>query len=286
MRKRFLITQIGSLAAVIILCNACTSGNKNHVEIKVISYNIRQSGLSNKDGEYQWDNRKQATIKMIEQETPSIFGLQEALLEQVEYIETYLPQYSNVGVGRDDGQKAGEFMSIFYLSDKFNLLKSGTFWLSETPDNVSKGWDAECFRTVEWVQLQEIESKKEFFFFNTHFDHKGILARENSAKLVAEKIKEIAGKEASIILGGDLNSDISAPIFKPLKKFMKVARECSPITDSRGTMNGFGTTPNNIVLDHFFCQNVECKKYRTLDGDYGVPYISDHYPIEFVFELK
>jgi endonuclease/exonuclease/phosphatase family metal-dependent hydrolase len=177
-------------------------------------------------------------------------------------------------------------MAVFYLSDKFNLLQSGTFWLSETPDIVSKGWDAECFRIVTWVQLQDIKSKKEFYFFNTHFDHKGIVARENSAELISEKIKEIAGRKASIIFGGDLNSDISDLIFNPLKKFMKVARECSPITDNRGTMNGFGATPNNIVLDHIFCRNVKCKEFKTLDSDYGVPYISDHYPIEFVFELK
>jgi len=286
MKKTILIAQIGVLVTMVLCSIACTSVNKNKVEIKLISYNIRQSGLADKDGEYRWNNRKEATIRMIKQETPSVFGLQEALLEQVEYIETNLPQYSNVGVGRDDGKNAGEFMSIFYLSDKFNLLQSGTFWLSETPDIVSKGWDAECFRIVTWVQLQDIESKKEFYFFNTHFDHKGIVARENSAKLVLKKIKEIAGKKANIVFGGDLNSAISDPIFNPLKKYMNVARECSPITDNKGTMNGFGTTPNNIMLDHFFCKNIVCKMFRTLDGDYGVPYISDHYPIEFVFELK
>jgi len=286
MKKRFLIFQIGLLATILLCGIACTNGNKPKVEIKLISYNIRQSGLADKDGEYQWENRKQATIKMIEQEKPSIFGLQEALLEQVEYVATNLPHYSKIGVGRDDGENGGEFMTIFYLSDKFNLLQSGNFWLSETPNIVSKGWDAECYRIVTWVQLQDKESKAEFYFFNSHFDHKGIVARENSAKLVADKIKEITGKKANIVFGGDLNSDISDPIFNPLKKFMKVARECSPITDNRGTMNGFGATPNNIVLDHIFCKNVKCKEFRTLDGDYGVPYISDHYPIEFVFEIK
>jgi len=286
MKKRYLFIQIGLLATIMLYNVACTNGNKAGVEIKAISYNIRQSGLADNDGENKWDNRKKATITMIEQEKPSVFGLQESLLEQVEYVEANLPQYKNVGVGRDDGKNAGEFMSIFYLSEKFNLLQSGTFWLSETPDTVSKGWDAECFRTVTWVKLKDIESKKEFYYFNTHFDHKGIVAREKSAKLVSEKVKEIAGKKASIVFGGDLNSDISDPIFNPLKKFLKVARECSPITDNKGTMNGFGATPNNIVLDHFFCKNVECKKFRTLDSDYGVPYISDHYPIEFVFELK
>ena len=281
------IFQVG-LLIIFMLCGflSCTNANRPKAEVKAISFNIRQSGLSDQDGENKWDNRKEATIKMIEQELPAVLGLQEALLEQVQYIETNLPQYKRVGVGRDDGKNAGEIMAIFYLSDKFNLLRSGTFWLSDIPDSVSKGWDAECFRTVTWVQLQDVNSKKEFYYFNTHFDHKGIIARKNSAKLVLEKIREIAGKKANIILGGDLNSSISDPIFNPLKKYMDVARECSPITDNKGTFNGFGSTPNNIVLDHFFCRNVDCKDFKTLDGDYGVPYISDHYPIEFVFELK
>jgi endonuclease/exonuclease/phosphatase family metal-dependent hydrolase len=285
MKKKFL-TQV-SLLIIFLLCFiACSNNNKTKVEIKLISYNIRQSGLADKDGEYKWDNRKEATIRMIEQEKPSVFGLQEALLDQVEYIETNLPQYNRIGVGRDDGESSGEFMAIFYLLDNFNLLQSGTFWLSETPSVVSKGWDAECCRTVTWVQLQDKVSKMKFYFFNSHFDHKGIAARENSAKLVSEKIKEIADKKASVVFGGDLNSDISDPIFNSLKKYMKIARECSPITDNRGTMNGFGATPNNIVLDHIFCRNVKCKEFRTLDSDYGVPYISDHYPIDFVFELN
>jgi endonuclease/exonuclease/phosphatase family metal-dependent hydrolase len=172
------------------------------------------------------------------------------------------------------------------LKDKYKLLQSGTFWLSETPEQVSKGWDADCFRTATWVQLQEIKTKKEFYFFNTHFDHKGEISRKESAKLVAEKIKEIAVKKANIIFGGDLNSAITDEIFNPLKKELNIARECSPITDNKGTFNGFGSAPTSIVLDHFLCKNVVCKSFRTLDDDYGAPYISDHYPIEFVFEIE
>jgi endonuclease/exonuclease/phosphatase family metal-dependent hydrolase len=273
--------------SIMVLCiTSCNTGNNPKIEIKLISYNIRQSGLSETDGEYQWDNRKGATLNMIKKESPHILGLQEALPEQVKYIEENLSQYKRIGVGRDDGINSGEFMAIFYLHEKFNLLKSGTFWLSETPDKVSKGWDAECFRTVTWVQLQDKEYGKEFYFFNTHFDHKGIAARENSVNLIVKEINEIAEKKATVILGGDLNSAITDIIFNPLKKEMKIARECSPITDNKGTFNGFGTAPNSIVIDHIFCRNINCKSFRTLENDYGVPYISDHYPIEFVFQLK
>jgi endonuclease/exonuclease/phosphatase family metal-dependent hydrolase len=274
------------LTAIVLCAVSCMNDSRNKVEIKVISYNIRQSGLSDKDGEYQWNNRKEATLTMLQKENPSIFGLQEALLEQVEYIEQNLPQYSRIGVGRDDGKNAGEFMAIFYLTDKFDLLKNGTFWLSETPDSVSKGWDAECYRTATWVQLQDLKTGKSFYFFNTHFDHRGSMARANSAKLIAEEIKKIADKKAAVILCGDLNSAISDPIFNPLKKDLEIARECAPITDNKGSFNGFGSAPTSIVIDHIFFRKVTCKLFQTLDADYGAPYISDHYPIEFVFELK
>jgi len=286
MKRKFITAHIALIAALIVCSVAYTNGQKIKVALKFISFNIRQSGLPGQDGNNKWDNRKGATIKLIEQEAPAVFGLQEALLEQVRYIEKNLPQYTRFGVGRDDGENAGEFMAVFYLSDEFNLLRSGTFWLSETPDSVSKGWDAGCFRTVTWVLLQDKKSKKEFYYFNTHFDNQGAAARENSAKLVAKRIKDITTKKASIILGGDFNSSMSDPIFNPLKKYMNVVRECSPVTDNKGTFNGFGSTPNNIVLDHFFCKNVTCKLFKTLDGNYGAPYISDHYPIEFVCELK
>jgi endonuclease/exonuclease/phosphatase family metal-dependent hydrolase len=284
MKKTFLLKQI--IFLFLLCCIYACIDKKNALEIKIISYNIRQSGLAEKDGEYQWENRKEATLTMLRTKSPSVFGLQEALLEQVEYIEQNLPQYSRVGVGRDDGKNAGEFMAVFFLKEKFKLLKSGTFWLSETPDIVSKGWDGNCFRIVTWVKLKDISTAKEFYYFNTHFDHKGEVARKESAKLVAEKIKEIAEKKANIIFGGDLNSAITDEIFNPLKKNLKVARASSPITDNKGTFNGFGSAPTSIIIDHIFYKNIECKSFRTLDENYGVPYISDHYPIEFVFEME
>jgi endonuclease/exonuclease/phosphatase family metal-dependent hydrolase len=254
-------------------------------EVKIISYNIRQSGLSDKDGEYKWENRKDASANMIQQEAPSIFGLQEALLEQVEYIEKSFPQYGRIGVGRDDGQNSGEIMAIFYLKDHYALINQGTVWLNETPTEVSKGWDAECNRTLTWVNLRERATDNEFYFFNTHLDHRGDIARKESVKLIVQKISEITKSEDIVILGGDLNSLINDTIFNPIKEFMNIARDCSPITDNKGTFNGFGSAPTSIILDHIFCKNVKCKSFRTLIDDYGAPYISDHYPIEFIFEL-
>ena len=164
------------------------------------------------------------------------------------------------------------------------LLGSGTVWLSETPDKVSRGWDGACNRTETWVELKDRKSDKEFFYFNTHLDHKGKAAREEGVKLLIEKIHEIAGKKAPAIVGGDFNTPVDSPIFKPLTKYMVSARAKAATTDHKGTFNGFGSAPDTIVIDHLYYRGkLKCQLFATLDGNYGAPYISDHYPIAMVF---
>ena len=211
--------------------------------IKLISYNLRTS--HGKDGDNVWMKRRHATPEMIRREAPDVFGVQEGLIDQLHYIDAECPQYARVGVGRDDGAEKGEFMAVYYLRDRFELLDSGTFWLSETPDKVSRGWDGACNRTVTWVELKDRKSGKEFFYFNTHLDHKGKAAREEGVKLLIEKIHEIAGKKAPAIVGGDFNTPVDSPIFKPLTKYMVSARAKAATTDHKGTFNGFGPTPSS-----------------------------------------
>ena len=252
--------------------------------IKLISYNLRNS--HGKDGDNVWMKRRHATPEMIRREAPDVFGVQEGLIDQLHYIDTECPQYARVGVGRDDGAEKGEFMAVYYLRDRFELLDSGTFWLSETPDKVSRGWDGACNRTVTWVELKDRKSGKEFFYFNTHLDHKGKAAREEGVKLLIEKIHEIAGKKTPAILGGDFNTPVDSPIFKPLTKYMVSARAKAATTDHKGTFNGFGSAPDTIVIDHLYYRGkLKCRLFATLDGNYGAPYISDHYPIAMVFTL-
>ena len=243
--------------------------------IKLISYNLRTS--HGKDGDNVWMKRRHATPEMIRREAPDVFGVQEGLIDQLHYIDTECPQYARVGVGRDDGAEKGEFMAVYYLRDRFELLDSGTFWLSETPDKVSRGWDGACNRTVTWVELKDRKSGKEFFYFNTHLDHKGKAAREEGVKLLIEKIHEIAGKKTPAILGGDFNTPVDSPIFKPLTKYMVSARAKAATTDHKGTFNGFGSAPDTIVIDHLYYRGkLKCRLFATLDGNYGAPYISDH----------
>lgn len=135
------------------------------------------------------------------------------------------------------------------------------------------------------MELRDKTSGKSFFYFNTHLDHQGRQAREEGIKLLVEIVGKVAGK-APAILGGDFNSPTDSPIFRPLVRFMKSARDKAPESDNEGTFNGFGTAPDTIVIDHiYFRGKLRCLQFRTLKGDYGAPYISDHYPIEMVFTL-
>ncbi|MBR3799726.1 MAG: endonuclease/exonuclease/phosphatase family protein [Bacteroidales bacterium] len=268
--------------AVLLLCGGCGSREKD-VEIKYISYNIRYANAS--DGDNAWDIRKPATKEMIEREQPDVFGLQEALIGQLQYIDSNFPQYSRVGVGRDDGKEDGEFMAVYYRNDKFKLLENGNFWLSETPDQCSMGWDAACKRIVTWAKLKDLDSKKVFYVFNTHLDHVGEVAREQSILLIVKKIDEIVKKDkAPVFLSGDFNSNVSSPIFDPLKNIMKDSRAILPESEWIPTYNSFGNGGDSMI-DYIFYKNAEVQDFKTLNGDYGKPYISDHYPVMATFKM-
>ncbi len=268
--------------AVMLICGGCGSREKD-VEIKYISYNIRYANAS--DGDNAWDIRKPATKEMIEREQPDVFGLQEALIGQLQYIDSNFPQYSRVGVGRDDGKEDGEFMAVYYRNDKFKLLENGNFWLSETPDQCSMGWDAACKRIVTWAKLKDLDSKKVFYVFNTHLDHVGEVAREQSILLIVKRINEIVKDDKMpVLLSGDFNSNVSSPIFDPLKNIMKDSRAILPESEWIPTYNSFGNGGDSMI-DYIFYKNAEVQDFKTLNGDYGKPYISDHYPVMATFKM-
>ena len=266
-----------TIASFALLCMACNRTS----EIKVMSYNIRlSSGTMAADSIYHWEHRKQASLNLMHEEKPTVFGLQEACPDQMDYMVENLPEYGHIGVGRDDGKRKGEFMSIFYLKDEVELIDGGTFWLSQTPDQVSKGWDAACFRTCTWTKLKVKATGKKFVYLNTHLDHKGKVAREESIKLIVKRAEELAGESLPVFITADFNSRTSEPIFKPMQEAMLDARIEAPVTDERGTLNCWGTTPPGVVIDHIFYRGAEAQKFEVLrDKDYGAPYVSDHYPV-------
>ncbi|MBR5092380.1 MAG: endonuclease/exonuclease/phosphatase family protein [Bacteroidales bacterium] len=273
--------RIAIIFALLLLCSCCKPAD----ELKIISFNIRYNSYENIDGENGWPNRKEAVVRMIREERPAAIGLQEALIDQLLYLDSCLPNYRRIGVGRDDGVEGGEFMAIYYDTSRLSarLDLSTTLWLSETPWEPSKGWDAACYRTVTCVFFTDKKSGQSFCYHNTHLDHMGPVARAESAKYLAELTDESEG--FPVILGGDMNSTIDDTIFNAFYSVgLKPAREMTDSTSNAITYNGYGKEEGKVI-DHFFVKDLRVVSFRTLNGDYGVPYISDHYPIEIVIEL-
>lgn len=268
-----------ALTAMVALGVTSCAEKKN--EIKVISYNVRVNVES--DGENKWDARKHASITMIREEQPTIFGLQEAKPEQMQYLVENLPEYGHIGVGREDGVSEGEHMTIFYLKDQVELLDGGTFWLSETPEQPSMGWDAACKRSCTWTKLRMKDTGKEFAYINTHLDHVGKEAQREGLALICRRFAEIVPVGMPAFLTADFNALTTDPIFEPLNAEMLDARETAPETDRRATFNGWkaGDENNpNRVIDHIFYRGAEAKTFKVLrDKNYGAPFISDHYPV-------
>ena len=270
--KRFCI-----LSLVLVLLSLCGCRHEGD-ELKVISFNIRYNGWGDIDGENRWANRRDAMVRMIEEEQPAALGLQEALLDQLQYLDSCLPQYRRVGVGRDDGREGGEFMVIYYDTARLELTGSDTWWLSDSAEVPSYGWDAACRRTVTKAAFRDRRSGRCFDYFNTHLDHVGQTARAESARMVAALVDGHCFDKPAIV-GGDMNTTIDDTIFRSLYAVgLQDARTLTDSTSHAITYNAFGNG-DGAVIDHFFVRDIEVLRFRTLDGDYGVSYISDHYPI-------
>ena len=252
-------------------------GNPN--ELKVISYNIRNGEA--KDGTNSWEYRYPASAMMIMDQKPDIFGVQEAYDYQVKYLDEYCKGYKCVGVGREDGKKEGEHMSIFWNKKTVKKLKWGTFWLSETPEKPSMGWDAACKRTATWALMKSKKNGQKFFYVNTHLDHVGWEARKNGLALIVERIKEMNPDGYPMVLTGDFNMTIDRPEFDDLKKIMKNAREEAVKTDHHATFNGWGSSDSNSIIDYIWYTGFDsCPYYETITKPYMErTFISDHYPI-------
>lgn len=250
-------------------------------EMRVISFNIRYNSWNNIDGENGWIYRRAAVVRMVDEERPAAIGLQEALIDQLRYLDSCLPAYRRVGVGRDDGKEEGEFMAVYYDTTRLKPTACSFKWLSEHPDKVSLGWDAACRRYVTIVRFRDLSSGKVFDFMNTHLDHVGKTARAEGCILIASLVSE----DVPVILGGDMNSTIDDTIFQAFYNVgLGVARDMTSKTSRVNTYNAFGKGEGSLI-DHFFVRGMRVDRFRTLDGDYGAAYISDHYPIEIVVRL-
>ncbi len=250
-------------------------------EIKVMTYNIKYDNVN--DTVNNWNDRKEKLVELIKHYGPSFIGMQEALHRQITYIDSSLTDFSYIGVGREDGKQKGEYSEIHYDSTRYKVLEHNTFWLSETPDKVSVGWDAVLERICTYGLFEDLDSGKKLWVFNTHFDHKGKTAREKSAELIVTKIKEINMDNLPVVLTGDFNL---TPDEKPIHLIKNYMQDGQKITKKSfygptGTFNGF--EPNRILdhrIDYIFVKNLKVANYIHIDDRMeNLKYISDHFPV-------
>lgn len=251
-------------------------------DLKIMSYNIRLDISS--DGENQWSKRKELLTDQVKFYAPDFMGVQEALPQQMNYIDSTLTGYNFIGKGRDDGESKGEHSAIFYNADKFKLLDENTFWLSETPQKPSKGWDAAYNRICTYGLFQNKKTKRKIWVFNTHFDHVGDIARAESAKLILEKIKKINKDNLPVILTGDFNLEAESLPLQLIKKELDDTKKvCNGIVfGPEGTFNAFEFhKPVTTRIDYIFINRntMEVTKFATLSDSKNCRYPSDHFPI-------
>ena len=255
-------------------------------EIAVLSYNIRYN--SSGDGLDLWDLRKTELIDQIKELDPMSFGVQEATLTQMKDLEAGLPDYDYVGVGRDDGGNKGEFSAIFYKRGELKVLQANTFWLSETPEKVSVGWDAALPRICTYAKFELMASKKRFWHFNTHFDHMGETARAESAKLIVSKIAALVGDGEGLVLSGDFNAEPNEEPILVLNDSFEDPADRVKVQEPVGTFSGFQLdTLLDRRIDYIFTKNVEVTTYQHLDTKRANGrWISDHLPVLLSFDLN
>lgn len=273
------------LVFVIVICS-CTS---EKVVYNIMTYNIRYDNPN--DGENQWSNRKEFLVDQIKYNEVDIFGIQEGLHHQVNYLDSTFPDFKYVGVGRDDGKEKGEYSAIFYNSKKFKVVESNTFWLSATPNEISVGWDASMERICTYALFEDVNSKQQFFVFNTHFDHIGDIARIESSKLIFEKIENINTNNSPAFVMGDFNLKPTSEPIQYLSKKLNDSKEISLLKPfgPTGTFNGFKfNEPVKDRIDYIFTnkEKVKVNKYAVLSDSKNCKYPSDHLPVLIEVQFK
>lgn len=223
---------------------SCTSEDKK-INVRWATFNLRYDNQG--DAPNHWGARKERVAQYIKDTKIDVFGTQEVLHHQFEDMKAMLPNFEAVGVGRDDGKTKGEYSAVYYRKDKFTALDSGTFWLSENPDSIGKmGWDAACPRVATWAKLQDKETGKIFMAVNTHFDHVGVVARNQSALLIISKIKEIVGDRPAV-LTGDFNVTDKSDAYATITTNEFVLKDAHKIAEKTAGVNysfhGFTRVP-------------------------------------------
>lgn len=251
---------------------------KEENAMRIMSFNIRCTNV----GKDSWEDRIGIVSQtMLESEADSI-GVQEATPEWMATLkETVGEKYAYVGVGRDDGDNEGEYSAVFYLKDKYEVVDSDTFWLSETPDKPSFGWDAACRRVCTWVQLKDKETGKQYVHMNTHFDHVGISARKNSVEMIIDKAKTFT--DIPVVFTADMNVVQGSTNYNQFvdSGYFRDTKFAAP--DSMNYCTYHDTKPDmhkDDVIDYVMINDgFDALTYRVVTEGVDGRFVSDHYPI-------
>ncbi len=261
---------------------------------RVVSYNIRFDNPN--DRENVWANRSDRVANLLRFHKADIFCVQEALINQIEDLQTEFPGFEYYGVGRDDGASKGEFCPVFYNAARFKPEEKGTFWLSETPEKPgSTGWFATLPRIAAWVKFRDKMSGKLFYIFNTHLDHASEAARDNGSKLIMQKISSLS-EGLPVILCGDFNAK---PGTDPYKNIIQSSESSLQMFDARAATQypahgptftfvgwDFIGVPGNIIDIIFVNQKVDVIQHAVIGDNIDGVYPSDHLPVLIEAELE
>lgn len=285
-----------AIAGVVLLTSCGVTRKKSSdkgIELNVMSFNIRYDNPG--DGMNNWKYRKDVAAQIVKNEHIDILGTQEVLFNQLEDLSQRLPGYQSIGVGREDGVHKGEHSAVFYKKDRFEAIDSGNFWLSETPDRVSVGWDAALERIATWVVLKEKKTGLKFLFMNTHLDHIGKVARQESVHLIQREINQL-GKGMPVVLTGDFNSGPESPVVQTVTDSSAAIRLYDSYTiaatteGEEKTFHGFKDHFNSRGSDRidfiFVNDRVSVAHYKSLPKKLDGIFLSDHVPIEASVRLK
>lgn len=257
-------------------------------QTKIMSYNLRVDFGG--DGENNWEHRRDFLAGQLLFYAPDFIGTQEGKAHQLKFIDSLLVDYHYIGISRDDSKTEGEFSAIFYNQKKFKLIAGNTFWLSETPEKKSKGWDAAYERICTYGLFEDRQTKRQCYVFNTHLDHIGENARLAGAKLIVAKINSINTKNLPVILTGDFNSEPDSAVYQYLSGILTDAKTISkskPFGPS-GTFNAFKFhEPVTRLIDYIFVsKKAGVFKYAVLSDSKDCKYPSDHLPVLAEIILK
>lgn len=270
-------------ACGLFLLTGCKSQSAQTPQpLEVMTFNVRLDIPS--DSANNWQHRKDNACQMINYYHPDLLGMQEVLHNQMEDLKQGLPQYTAIGVGRDDGKEAGEYSPVFFNTERFTLVDSGNFALSEHPENFGvKGWDASYNRISTWVILQEKSNGKKLAFFNTHLDNDGAVARKEGARLILNKIKEIAPDMPAIITG-DFNCKLGEEPLQVLEAggMKNSSAEATVAYGPSWSFHDFGRLPleERVLLDYVFVTDgARVDRYRVIQDTPDNGFLSDHFPV-------